>query len=92
MFERLRILMTGRVEWCNPYTGVVEDVDQMSWGERWSVFGIQSYTWKWVRHFGALKCGCTRNPVTRQMVLMRFGCAEHCALDPSDSALLDEEL
>ena len=73
---RLRALLTGRVEWVDPEDGVTE-VEWLGWRDRWSIFGVHSYTWDWVRKYGALDCGCTRNPVTRQTVLTAFLCPEH---------------
>ena len=91
MISRLKVLATGRVEWCNPHTGEVEEVEHMSWRDRWSVFGVHSYSWKWVRRLGAMHCGCTRNPITRRMVMFRVGCDDHCRLDLSDAALMDTD-
>lgn len=73
---RLRALLTGRVEWIDPEDGAVE-VEWLSWKDRWSIFGVHSYSWGWVRKYGALECGCTRNPITRRRVLIRLNCAQH---------------
>lgn len=91
MFSRLRVLLTGNVEWVDIETGETER-DHYGWRDRWSIFGVHSYNWGWVRRLGVMDCGCTRNPLTRRMVLFRFGCAEHCALDASDAALLNDQL
>lgn len=88
MISRLRVLLTGNVEWVDTETGETER-DHFGWRDRWAIFGVHSYSWGWVRRLGVMGCGCTRNPLTRRVVLFRFGCAEHCALDPSDAALLD---
>lgn len=88
MIPRLRALLTGKVTWCDPDTGAPAETDYFSWRDRWSIFGIHSANWGWVRRFGSMPCGCTRNPITRRMVLLSFGCPDHCALDRSDAALL----
>lgn len=90
LIKRIKVLATGRVSWCDPHTGEVESDEKLSWRDRWAVFGIHSYNWWWVKRFGALDCGCTRNPVTRRVVLIRWRCPEHCSIDPSDAALLDQ--
>lgn len=88
--ERLKVLATGRCEWVDVDTGQVE-VDQMGWRDRWAVFGPHSYEWRWVRRLGAMECGCTLNPLTRNIVLYRWECDTHCGLDPSDAALLERD-
>lgn len=88
MIERLRVLLTGNVTWCDPETGEPSESDHFSWRDRWSIFGFHSSNWGWVRRYGAMDCGCVRNPITRRTVLLRYGCAEHCALDRSDEAML----
>ena len=47
---------------------------KLSWGQRWAIAGIHSYNWGWVRRFGAMPCGCTRNPVTRRIVCYLVDC------------------
>lgn len=74
---RLRALATGTVHWCDPDTGVVDEVDHLSWRDRWAIFGVHSWAWAWVRRFGERDCGCTINPVTRRRVLTRMDCPEH---------------
>jgi hypothetical protein len=73
---RLRALRTGVVEWVDPKTGQIE-VDVMSWRDRWALFGVHSYSWRWVRRFGERDCGCTFNPLTRRKVLTRMDCGVH---------------
>lgn len=91
MFDRIKILLTGRVLWCNPYTNEVEEVDHMGWRDRWNVFGVHSYNWRWVNRYGAMPCGCTRNPITRRRVLLRWGCPDHAKFDRSDAALFGDD-
>lgn len=74
--SRLRILRTGVCEWVDQDTGQVE-VDLLSWRDRWNLFGIHSYTWRWVRKYGTRDCGCTFNPLTRRKVLTLMDCPEH---------------
>lgn len=74
--SRLRVLMTGHVEWVDSETGEVE-VDLLSWKERWNLFGIHSYNWRWVRRWGEMDCGCTHNPLTRRRVLTAMRCPTH---------------
>lgn len=75
--SRLRALRTGVVEWVDPETGQVE-IDFLSWRDRWNLFGVHSYDWGWVRSFGKRGCGCTKNPLTRRLVLISWDCPEHC--------------
>lgn len=76
LLARLRVLRTGVCEWVDPDTGVVE-VDLLSWRDRWNLFGVHSYTWRWVRRFGKQACGCTLNPLTRRRVLTKMECPDH---------------
>jgi hypothetical protein len=76
VIARLRVLATGRVEWVDPEDGVIE-VEWMSWRDRWSIFGVHSCSWRWVRRWGSRPCGCTFNPLTRRKVLTRMSCPEH---------------
>lgn len=73
---RVKALATGRVAWEDPETGEI-DVEQMSWRDRWAVFGVHSWNWRWVRRFGERPCGCTINPLTRRQVAIRMDCPEH---------------
>lgn len=74
--RRLAALATGRVEWIDPEDGATE-VEWLGWKDRWSIFGVHSDTWRWVRRYGKQDCGCTINPVTRRRVLIRMTCPEH---------------
>lgn len=76
-WSQIRPLLTGRVEWCDPHSGAVIETEYMSWPDRWSLFGIHSTEWWWVRRYGKMHCGCTRNPLTRRMVLFRMDCPDH---------------
>ena len=60
----------------NEKTGETE-TEIMGWRDRWAVFGVHSYNWRWVRRLGQRGCGCTVNPLTRRKVLTRMDCAEH---------------
>lgn len=73
---RLAALATGRVEWVDPEDGAFE-VEWLGWRDRWSLFGVHSYDWRWVRRYGKRGCGCTINPVTRRRVLIQMTCPEH---------------
>jgi hypothetical protein len=76
IIERLRILATGRVTWVDNDTGAEED-EHMSWRDRWSLFGVHSWNWRWVRRWGQMGCGCTRNPLSRRTVLTNVDCPAH---------------
>lgn len=76
--HRIRILVTGTVEWVDADGGV--EVEHMPLRTRWSIFGVHSYNWKWVRRFGLQECGCTLHPVTRRKLLMRMDCPIHSNL------------
>lgn len=72
----LKILLTRKATWVDPNTGETE-TDRYDWGTTWALAGIHSWRWAWVRRRGALPCGCTRNPVTRRMVLYAMDCDSH---------------
>lgn len=76
-WSRLRVLVTGRVEWVNPEDSDDVEIDYLSFRDRWSIFGIHSYNWKWVRRKGIRECGCTFNPITRRKVLTYMDCSQH---------------
>ena len=73
---RLAALATGKVVWEDPATGETE-TETMGWRDRWAIFGVHSYNWRWVRRFGKRDCGCTVHPLTRRKVLTRMDCPEH---------------
>jgi hypothetical protein len=79
LLSRLRILRTGICEWSDPDTGDIE-VDFLGWRDRWSIFGVHSYNWRWVRRYGKQTCGCTLNPLTRRVVLVSWECPKHCGI------------
>lgn len=55
------------------------------WSLRWAFAGIHSYKWFWVRRWGRMECGCTRNPLTRRTVLFKYRCpAGHCGEEAED--------
>lgn len=72
--ERIRILATRRTVWGD---GDDVHVDRESWSSAWAIAGVHAWEWRWVRHYGAMACGCTRNPVTRRIVLVDMACEEH---------------
>lgn len=76
LWWRVKTLVTRRFEWKDLDSGEVE-VTYEDWGTTWSLVGIHSYKWWWVRKYGKLPCGCTRNPLTRRMVLHRWRCERH---------------
>jgi hypothetical protein len=76
LLARLRVLRTGVCEWVDPITGRIE-ADLLSWRDRWTLFGVHSYSWGWVREFGKRDCGCTFNPITRRKVLVNIDCPRH---------------
>ena len=81
--QRLRILLTGRTEWVDPETGETEvRYDGLHFA--WTIAGIHSYNWRWVRKYGKRDCGCTINPITRRRVLTLWGCPIHCNKDWAD--------
>ena len=73
--ERLRVLLTGRITWLDAYGNA--EHEQMSWHDRWSLFGVHSWNWRWVHRLGRMNCGCTRNPLTRRTVLTNIDCPIH---------------
>jgi hypothetical protein len=87
LWARIHALVTGVVEWVDPDTGEVTERDHLSWRDRWALFGIHSWDWRWVRRYGKQGCGCTLNPITRRKVLTRLGCPEHCPMDWLDDDL-----
>lgn len=70
------MLVTGKLEWTDPETGEVE-ITHEDWSTRWQIAGWPSYNWWWVRKYGKMGCGCTRNPITRKRVLTAMGCDTH---------------
>lgn len=74
MFDRLRVLLTGEVTWCDPVTGEPEETERLGWRDRWSLIGPHPWNWWWVRRWGSQPCGCMVNPLTRQPVLW---CSRH---------------
>lgn len=73
---RMRALATGKVTWVDTDTGEAE-TEYMGWRDRWTLFGVHSHNWRWVDRMGRMRCGCTRNPVTRRMALIAMDCPEH---------------
>lgn len=75
--KRIQYLATRKLTW-EDENGKQVTVKE-SWRAVWAMFGIHSWRWKWVRKYGALPCGCTRNPLTRRIVLYRWRCEIHGA-------------
>ena len=73
---RLRVLVTGKVTWVDTDTGEAE-IEVMGWRDRWRLFGVHSNNWRWVDRLGRMRCGCTRNPATRRLVLIAMDCPDH---------------
>lgn len=73
---RISKLFTRRFGWTDE-AGQVDWVKE-DWKTTWRMVGIHTYTWWWVRRYGQLDCGCSRNPLTRRMVLYDFKCQLHC--------------
>lgn len=81
---RLKVLLDGNVTWVAD-DGVGE-TEHLSWRDRWTLFGVHSFDWWWVKKYGRCDCGCTRNPLTRRMVLYRMGCPVHSPFGPMTDA------
>jgi hypothetical protein len=77
ILERIKLLLTGKAEWCDAVTGQVVEQEKMDWRTRWAIAGIHSHNWMWVRQFGYRECGCTKNPITRRLVLINPECDQH---------------
>lgn len=73
---RLRALATGKITWVDTATGEVE-AEVMDWRTRWTLFGVHSRNWRWVDRLGRMRCGCTRNPLTRRLVMIAMDCPTH---------------
>lgn len=65
------------------YTWVADDGTEIHTREdrdtAWAMEGPHTYRWWWVRRWGKLPCGCTRNPITRRVLLYRMDCDPHMA-------------
>jgi hypothetical protein len=79
---RVRVLVTRTTVWGKE--GEEQEVHKESWRSAWAIVGIHSWRWWWVRKYGKLPCGCTRNPLTRRMVLFRWKCPVHFPEDQTD--------
>lgn len=77
LWQRIRILATGKVEWVDPEDENEVEKETLSWRTRWAIFGVHSYKWWWVRRYGQIPCGCTINPITRRRVLTDISCTVH---------------
>jgi len=74
---RIKILITRRTRWVDEEYPDDVTIHRESWRTAWAIAGIHSYHWWWVRRYGKLPCGCTRNPLTRRLVLYRWRCEVH---------------
>ena len=77
VLERVKLLATGKAEWCDADTGEVVENETLNWRTRWAIAGVHSYNWWWVRDHGTRDCGCTFNPITRRKVLTNMECDTH---------------
>jgi hypothetical protein len=55
----------------------------------WAILGPSSWNWWWVRRWGKQNCGCTKNPLTRRMILMVVDCPQHGLGPEWNLAILD---
>ena len=69
---RIKFLVDGKATWT--ITDGSEHKTKEKWSLRWAIAGIHSSNWKWVRKYGKMKCGCTKNPVTGKIVLHNTTC------------------
>jgi hypothetical protein len=73
---RGRVLVTRKASVQNVATDEVE-VLHLDWATAWAIAGPQTHSWWWVRKWGVLRCGCTKNPVTRRLLTTRGDCQSH---------------
>lgn len=73
---RIKTLITGVTVWRHP-SPLVPAERVRDWSLAWTIVGIHSYQWWWVKKWGNLPCGCTRNPLTRRMVIFSGDCKQH---------------
>jgi hypothetical protein len=78
---RLKILLLRTTRWGDEDDPINVHVHKETWKTAWAIVGVHSYNWWWVCRYGKLGCGCTRNPLTRRMVLYLWGCEKHCPKD-----------
>lgn len=78
--HRLYVLATRKLEWEDPVSGT-STITREDWSTCWQIAGWPSSNWWWVRKYGKMECGCTRNPVTRHRVLIAMHCPIHGAAD-----------
>jgi hypothetical protein len=76
---RIKILITRRFEWIDRDNKDSITVTHETWDMAWAVAGIHSHNWWWVNKYGKLSCGCTRNPLTRKVIMINMDCPEHCS-------------
>lgn len=79
---RIKILVTGKIVW-----SFGDGYERVEYNRAlaWRLAGIHNHNWKWVRKYGKMDCGCTRNPLTRKVVLFLMNCSGgHCDIDLSD--------
>ncbi len=73
---RIKMLVTRKFEWTDVESGTTT-ITKESWHATWAIAGIHSYQWWWVCKFGQMDCGCTKNPITRRLVLISGKCEKH---------------
>lgn len=84
-----RVKLLWKLEWVHD-DGTIE-ATQEKFGTVWRIAGVHSHNWKWVRKYGKLECGCTRNPITRRMVLFLWRCPVHMKDVDDNLGLFKEE-
>jgi hypothetical protein len=73
---RVKLLVTRKFTWVDQEDGS-ERVVKESFSHAWAMLGVHSRNWWWVRRWGELDCGCTRNPLTRRVIMFDWECGEH---------------
>jgi hypothetical protein len=75
LYHRIKFLIDGKIIWAGRDGNQFSTTE--SWELRWAISGIHSYKWWWVRRYGKLPCGCTRNPLTRRILTIKWRCRKH---------------
>ena len=73
---RIKILIIRKVTWESCDGDKLYD-EKVSLSFAWTLVGIHSHQWWWVRKYGRLPCGCQINPLTRRFVAYRWRCPEN---------------
>ena len=77
LYQRVKILVTGKLEWEDTVTGVVTVEQAKTWHLRWVIAGVHPKRTRWYRRLGRMECGCTRSPFTHKIKLISSVCPEH---------------